>query len=461
MSSDEEDSRSIHFTTQQSAESNGYFCKWCEFLSKSYETMQQHYNNVHMKSDFNDVGVQSDTSIVQQSISGQCSRYYLDEDNSNPDYLYALSQQVKEKYNCPFCSYSCLLKGQMCRHICNDHGSEIISENDSLQESINGASSNEDSMPDKNDYLNDYDPEGDSSPVSSSLRRRRRIHFDSIAKEHSILARILEERHQDPNRFTCEICDFKSSFRYAIISHFEVRHGAKRIYSCDSCEYLTHSEYFLKRHSNSKHSEKKVYKCKSCEYSSARRYTMRSHIDSVHKKIKPFPCSQCNYSAARRDALKMHVTAIHEGKRPFSCNECNFSSSRKYLLKNHVRSYHGPCAQEALEKMFTCAVCGFMAKTSSSLKEHLSESHGGSTKSNKDSEDVSSYSCDLCNFKCHRRTNLYSHRKAMHAGPDASRKHPCPFCFYFAYKITGLKGHITKCHKDCSYTDIDRIISSR
>ena len=125
--------------------------------------------------------------------------------------------------------------------------------------------------------------------------------------------------------YSCDDCDFSSSFSLILKEHIKSKHTL----SFDQCEYVDILPSKLKRHKESK------YKgiTDRCE-------NVATEL-SAQEGAK-FPCNLCKYVATKLSNLKQHILSKHVGIH-YPCDQCDHSASDPSNLNRHKQSKHQVC----------------------------------------------------------------------------------------------------------------------
>ena len=128
-----------------------------------------------------------------------------------------------------------------------------------------------------------------------------------VIKEESISSNEYQREGVD---YLCELCHFKTPFRYALTKHIKYHH-----------EPATHH-------------------CSQCPFSSLTASNLKNHIRNNHERTKYF-CEQCNGRFWSLINLEAHMKKRHgEDREKFICEECSKLYKDKFVLADHVRRVH-------------------------------------------------------------------------------------------------------------------------
>lgn len=250
-------------------------------------------------------------------------------------------------------------------------------------------------------------------------------------------------KHQQPEAFKCNICNYTVSRPKFLDNHMQTHSGAKP-FSCDHCDKKFIWKGALKSHLIHNHlqtAEKKSYMCVIC----FRQYATPGSLAS-HKKSTHFPnsekhrnlCEICSKSFATYTSYKEHMISHSEDceklqlKCPqcskwlknqrclkshmkthsvdeFKCKECDYTSKKENLLKNHYLTQH------TADRPFACDECEKTFKVKRHLTVHKTQAHTVAK---------TSKTCEFCSREFNSSSNYYTHRKTIHANElaDALKK---------------------------------------
>jgi hypothetical protein len=161
-------------------------------------------------------------------------------------------------------------------------------------------------------------------------------HLKSVHGVNSIRNPILMAR-----KFECNQCKaiFQSESEMKI--HKEYQHNDEvsrtEIHQCRICKTSCKTKYKLKRHIDEKHNNPMPFKCEVCLRTYARKEHLKRHRISSHESTK-YICEVCNEEFTRKDALTRH-RKIHSDDR-FQCPCCNAMFYRYDKYVRHRKYVH-------------------------------------------------------------------------------------------------------------------------
>ena len=117
-------------------------------------------------------------------------------------------------------------------------------------------------------------------------------------------------------KFSCDLCDYKSSRQNHLNFHLRVTHQKSEKqykYKCDHCVYSTKRSMHLSLHVENVHQNTKKFKCKEegCPFTANQNHNLKQHVRTVHLQIKNFECELCGYRAARKRQVLNHKEKTH------------------------------------------------------------------------------------------------------------------------------------------------------
>ena len=166
-------------------------------------------------------------------------------------------------------------------------------------------------------------------------------------------------KHKICFRFTCNVCDFKSAYRYKLKAH-RLKVGHERAKQIKMIKFL----------------------CKNCDFGCPDWKALRKHMKSKCFKFK-CPMTDCNFKSSSKVSLQQHELKCFKEEDNFDCSRCDFKADQKFKESQRV----GLIKHKSLGCFaFKCTKCDF--KTSNTKDMH----------SHKESHRVKSYDCDKCDY---------------------------------------------------------------
>ena len=232
-------------------------------------------------------GEESATSVPSVS-----SQIFQPSKTSTPDVK--KTKKRTEKYNCDICSYRCIYRSNLVRHIDSVH-------NNILHQCTECTKS----------YSSKYD-----------LQQ----HTRALHGEQKIL---------------CEYCSQMFNNRYSIMRHCAVAHKdvyetTLKSYECPQCQKKFVDKRNFQGHIN-KHADNRPYKCSLCQASFIYQQNYNRHQTLCRGPKKMFNCSQCDGVFRTAEALKDHTKGKH-GDRLLSC-VCGKMYTWRQSLARHQKIY--------------------------------------------------------------------------------------------------------------------------
>lgn len=196
---------------------------------------------------------------------------------------------------------------------------------------------------------------------------------------------------------------------------------------CKYCSKPQSSKSYLIQHENN-HIGVKPFSCDECNYSTSFRKTLTSHKKNAHNKNKGATglggasniCKQCGHKAANIKSLELHEKMEHENAY-FKCATCGFMTKELPVYKNHIQTHKerkkytcGPCNYETIDNnqylehksknhSLKCPHCKYLTFKSDVLTEHI-QRH----------KDVLQHFCLQCTFSANLSSELVKHSKTVH-----------------------------------------------
>lgn len=147
--------------------------------------------------------------------------------------------------------------------------------------------------------------------------------------------------HSEAPKFRCEQCSKEFFQKVNLINHTKTHNIQNRSYSCSKCEKKFFEKSHLQRHQNFHNSERE-FECTTCH-----KFYKTERCLKVHKQVhnpvhmRPFRCAVegCNKAFLSSSKLKQHGN-IHTNTRPFQCKYCsrdftNYPNLLKHTIRRH------------------------------------------------------------------------------------------------------------------------------
>jgi hypothetical protein len=223
-----------------------------------------------------------------------------------------------------------------------------------------------------------------------------------FAKRSNLIAHL--DLHENPNKFTCNICGKKLTTKHNLSMHVTVQHGdIKPEFLCDHCSRRFSNKYRLASH-------------------------MREH--HMQHRSTSFTCQKCHKTFRTKARLENHITG-HEST--FCCEICGKNLTTRASLRDHIASAHGHPDTPRLK----CHLCDHSLKNRLSLRKHL----------NRHEQMTTDIRCGVCNKPCTTMSALDSHMRLKHL---LVRNIPCRHCEKM------FKRPIDRDEHESTHTGVDR-----
>ena len=173
-------------------------------------------------------------------------------------------------------------------------------------------------------------------------------------------------KHKTCFRFTCNMCDFKSAYRYKLKAH-RLKVG----------------------HVRAKQIKKINFVCENCDFGCPGSTALMKHMRNQCFKFKCL-MDECTFKSSSRAAFQQHkLQCFKEEEVNFNCSKCDFKADQKIKENQRV----GLIKHKSLGCFgFKCTKCDF--KTSNTRDMH----------SHKETHRVRSYDCDKCDYSAKAKT---------------------------------------------------------
>ena len=348
------------------------------------------------------------------------------------------------KFKCPYCENDYSSKGNIGRHIRDNHKEEyarIKAKKRSLTKHegcikcpfcdasfikyINGVN--------KGDYklwqhiLSLHEEYAEDFAI-----RSKKQYFNCPAEEckliffiHKNLQKHAEEHHSiivpplNPGiEIDCPFCDEKFKNESRIVSHVETHHCTEKdnpIYAeflaryqimCQECGKVMNNPWAFQQHMKLHHPllypdiAKEKKKEPKTKYKTNNRWKNRK-VEEEGECL----CVECGQTLQSLTKLKKHVKTFHV-KKTVSCPECFKLFTDNSKLSRHVKLFH------LNERNYECDKCEKKFIDNSKLQQHVTAVH----------DKLKPYLCDLCPYECAKASNLNIHRKKTHGVTENTSK---------------------------------------
>jgi KRAB domain-containing zinc finger protein len=284
-----------------------------------------------------------------------------------------------------------------------------------------------------------------SGATSTQFRINNCIQCSYSTPNASVLATHIKGVHQKIKDFSCNICNYKCSYKGNLLQHMRSKHASNCVEKKDS----------QSDDAEPKERSIDIITCFECGFSTSQYFSMTMHMQTVHPEkdiinekagwtsgipstifvMKKFECKLCVYSAQSASVLGTHVKAVHQKIKEFSCNLCIYRSAYKghllqHMMKHDAKCEEKQCHQEQKERQtdkdkiignFDCYFCDFKCSLEGDLVKHMKlMNHSGiqivsnSSSSNHNADSAEIISCLLCDFKSNRKSKMAMHVQSIH-----------------------------------------------
>jgi uncharacterized Zn-finger protein len=190
-------------------------------------------------------------------------------------------------------------------------------------------------------------------------------------------------------------CHSSFSFQTGLRNHVQIKHENPEIFRCEQCDYTTPYSHLIKNHITAKHTRTEDRPSFCCTYPECeKRFTqavaLKSHVRACHE-METFRCPepgcshQSKYKATLRNHMAMHKklgalqapkassfssegsspTRYYEESLVFACDQCDKVYVNKGALNVHKKKKH-----RMFTEVFKCDKCEFLTPYKSSLESH-------------------------------------------------------------------------------------------
>lgn len=145
--------------------------------------------------------------------------------------------------------------------------------------------------------------------------------------------------------YNCYLCDYSTTIKYRLSSHFRVHSGEKpfvcdHLVSGEPCGRRFAHKHYLQKHWRV-HTGEKPYKCTfgKCTSKFSNSSNLTLHL-ARHKNEKKWKCSECDYETVAKYHLDKHFRNIHLKLKPHKCEYCSKRFPGTDGLQDHIRRIH-------------------------------------------------------------------------------------------------------------------------
>ena len=132
------------------------------------------------------------------------------------------------------------------------------------------------------------------------------------------------------SKYYCELCDFKTPERPALLRHMKYQHEL----CCKRCKKSFQNGETEENHEcsevdlNIEYLDHQTVKCKLCGYIAITNRNIRFHIKTHHFGKLKFTCDLCQKHFGTNSYLKRHIQSVHEKVKNFFCpkESCDFAA---------------------------------------------------------------------------------------------------------------------------------------
>jgi len=136
----------------------------------------------------------------------------------------------------------------------------------------------------------------------------------------------------------------------------------------------------------------------------------------------------------------------------FNCTKCEHKARTRSLLRAHFIKHHKSTKSKSLlkvnnrTKVIETAKISHVTKDKPSSLLESGKDEIANTASTLENELV--FSCLLCDFRTDSKFDLNQHKSHKHKKGERKKKHYCPHCDFSSSRVSVLKVHTVKEHKD-------------
>ncbi|XP_073979414.1 uncharacterized protein isoform X2 [Rhodnius prolixus] len=243
------------------------------------------------ESDFYPLAVNIEIATPQNSVK-PIRQFNNTQVSVNNELEVILQNDQQLRYNCPYCSYRTWKTSNFQRHLCTHT---------------------------------------DERPHKCPLCKYSGKHHEDLKKHmlcHNRGGTTIEPKIETPS----------DNLDISLDDDEETSLDSDKRFSCPLCDFKTTRSSMLYRHQRVVHNDHRPFACNLCPYRSKQRDSLKKHM-MAHTDERPFECEVCHHRCRQKGDLKRHKL-LHSGERPFACPHCPYRSNRTQLLKKHISRRH-------------------------------------------------------------------------------------------------------------------------
>ncbi|XP_052757199.1 zinc finger protein 77-like isoform X5 [Galleria mellonella] len=145
--------------------------------------------------------------------------------------------------------------------------------------------------------------------------------------------------HMKKGRSVCNYCPEWFKDYYQKVKHMIEVHGDKmNNYKCSFCPQSFVLSSALRAHERQKHIRLNLYTCDICNFKTSYKSNLEIHM-ACHSGVRNFKCEVCGKSYLRKTTLHSHMS-IHNNDKRFICKCCGRAFVQKCSLTSHMKTHH-------------------------------------------------------------------------------------------------------------------------
>ncbi|XP_059056454.1 zinc finger protein 675-like isoform X2 [Achroia grisella] len=158
-----------------------------------------------------------------------------------------------------------------------------------------------------------------------SSESRNRSHYKTI--------------HMKKSRSVCNYCPDWFKDYYQKVKHMIEVHGDQmNNFKCSFCPKSFVLSSALKAHERQKHIRLNLYTCDICNFKTSYKSNLEIHM-TCHSGVRNFKCEVCGKAYLRKTTLHSHMR-IHNNDRRYVCKCCGRAFVQKCSLTGHMKTHH-------------------------------------------------------------------------------------------------------------------------
>lgn len=335
-----------------------FFCYYCDMTGRTTTEMDDHFNTIHIDSNFRYVPINEAKYEMEKDLFVVCpatfelnvffkrlekrvmalqseKKTYLPKEID----LLPKRQIFNDEIGCGLCSYKNKCRANLVRHLKNGCNEQ--------QAPVNPV------------------PHLDTGERHFDKMRNLAASSNSNDAEYR-LGKFIPEK----DRYVCfaNSCEYQNVSSDGLQQHIVTLHDTERSFSCPHCgKDLSNCNTASEMMNHLRYHDARIFKCPNCTFIHYLKQHVDKHITESHPSSKDRAIA-LDRSAKKDEPPKTIPTKSVSSK--WTCNVCTTTFNTRAQVKVHLMESH------RLNSQFACSICLLPNDKKNSLKEHLLSQHG-------------------------------------------------------------------------------------